>query len=152
MMILRQACLAAAGLVATAAVLHASDPVGVYSRIDKVVMEPDERAPQRLQVWGVFSIADRRNADDYLPARAGYLYFTLPDDGRMARAEWSDLKSIAGTPQIVAFGSRWGPLPTVRRSGDAPAPPDPYAVNVGLTKINGRTHYGPVRSVLEFHP
>jgi hypothetical protein len=139
-----------AAILAAGVVVHASDPVGVYARIDKVVMEPDERAPQRIQVWGVFAIADPRNGNDYLPARRGYLHFSAPADPTLALREWSDLKSVAGTSQIVAFGSRWRPLPKLREAGEPPAPPDPYAVNIGVMKIHGRTGYAPVRSVLEF--
>ena len=142
----------AAVLAAATIVVHASDPIGVYARIDKVVMEPDDRTPQRIQVWGAFSIADTRNPSDYLPVRHGYLYFMLPGDMSAALREWADLKAVAGTPQIVAFGSRWHSTPSLRRGDEAPRPPDPYAINVGVMKINDRTDYAPVRALIAFKP
>jgi hypothetical protein len=36
---------------------HASGYVGIYAAIDKVVFEPDADHPQRVQVFGVFSVA-----------------------------------------------------------------------------------------------
>src|ERR1043165_3395435 len=39
-------------LVLPALILKASDPVGVYAVIDKVVLEPGETSPQRIQIWG----------------------------------------------------------------------------------------------------
>src|SRR5437870_822109 len=92
-----------AGLIA-----HASDRVAVYAKVDKVVFEPNEQAPERVQVWGVFSVADWRNnnMNDYQPTARGYLYFTLGKNPEIARREWTDLKSVAGTNQIVAFGLR----------------------------------------------
>jgi hypothetical protein len=141
-----------AALLSTALIVQASDRTGVYTRVDKVVMEPDDRAPQRIQVWGVFSMADPRNGDDYLPADRGYLYFRLPEDATLARREWADLKAVAGTPQIVAFGSRWPSVPRLRQADEAPGAPDVYRINVGVVKINGRTDYAPVRALMSFKP
>jgi hypothetical protein len=152
----RQSYLAALGTAAllswAMSVVHASDRTGVYARIDKVVMEPDDRAPQRIQIWGVFSMADVRNPFDYLPAHAGYLYFSLPGNTTLALREWTDLRAVAGTSQIVAFGSRWQPQPTLRAQGEAPQAPDPYPLNVGVMKINGRTDYAPVQALMAFKP
>lgn len=141
-------------------VLQASDRTGIYARIDKVVMEPNEQAPQRIQVWGVFALAEPKDPNDYLPAARGYLYYTLPPglsraDGSsaaLALREWADLKSVAGTNQIVAFGARWSKSPTrvrVRKADERPESPDAYAMDIGLRTIT-RTDYAPVRSVIEF--
>jgi len=37
-------------------VLLASDPVGVYCLVDKVVLEPNETSPERIQISGTFSL------------------------------------------------------------------------------------------------
>src|SRR5947199_9906383 len=58
---------------------HASDPVGIYAVVEKVVFEPSESAPERIQIWGAFALTDGRSGDGYLRAQRGYLYFTLPD-------------------------------------------------------------------------
>jgi hypothetical protein len=143
---------ALAALCVTAVAAHASDRTGVYARIQKVVMEPDDRTPQRIQIWGVFSIADSRNADDYLPAQRGYLYFNLPADATLALREWADLKAVAGTSQIVAFGSRWESRPRLRGLTDVPQTPDLYPLNVGVVKVTGRADYAPVRALIAFEP
>jgi hypothetical protein len=45
----------------------------------------------------------------------GYLYFKLPEGNEQAvvKAEWSDLKGVAGTGQAVAFGN-WGLVGNVK--------------------------------------
>jgi hypothetical protein len=141
----------AAVVVAGSLVVHASDPIGVYARIDKVVMEPDRGAPQRIQVWGVFSIADARSRSAYLPVHSGYLYFSMPSNTQALR-EWADLERVAGTQQIVGFGSRWGSPLRVRESGEAPGAPDSYVINIGVVKINSQTNYAPVRALITFKP
>jgi hypothetical protein len=98
--------------------LIASGPLGIYGIVDKVVFEPNERAPERVQLWGAFAYVDGADNQSTAisPARRGYMYFRLPDGAEgefnrrrieAIRAEWSDLKSVAGTGQAVGFG-RWG--------------------------------------------
>src|SRR5437016_6724617 len=88
----------------------ASDFTGVYSRIDRVVLEPATGAPDRVQIWGVFSIAKADNRNDYEAPVRGYLYFKLDRDAAAARNEWNDLKSVAGTGEVVAFSVRNAPM------------------------------------------
>ncbi|HJZ98335.1 MAG TPA: hypothetical protein VKE70_17615 [Candidatus Solibacter sp.] len=122
----------------------ASDFTGVYARIDRVEMESD-----RVQIWGVFSVAKTTDRNDYEKPVRGYLYFTLDRDGQAARNEWSDLKSLAGTGEVVAFSVRGAPI-RVRNSGDPSSNPDPYRTNMGIVKVRGRTDYEPVRAVRDF--
>jgi hypothetical protein len=136
-------------LAGAAAGLHASDRVAVYARVDRVVLMPNASAPTTIQVFGVFSVADRKNPNDYQAPAKGYLYFRLPGDEQLARREWADLQSVAGTPQIVAFGNRYTMTARVRPEKEAPAAPDLYDVDAGLTKINGRTDYAPIRALLD---
>jgi hypothetical protein len=97
---------------------HASGPVGIYGIVEKVVFEPNERAPERIQVWGAFAYAEGAGgrALSISPAKRGYLYFKLPtvipgfteaSQLETVRKEWADLKAVAGTGQAIAFGS-WG--------------------------------------------
>src|SRR5689334_1269098 len=62
----------------------ASDPTGVFALIDKVVLEPNDTAPERIQVWGAFAVAEQKdrdpNRDAYKAAEKGYLYFSLPSE------------------------------------------------------------------------
>ena len=103
-------------LLATAAPLtHASGAVGIYGIIEKVTFAPNAQSPDRVQVQGAFVVFDRwvngapRTA---VPAR-GYLSFQLPvrtQEAEVARREWADLASVAGTGTAVAFSSfsMWG--------------------------------------------
>lgn len=132
------------GLCAAA---RASDPVGIYAVVDRVVLEPNAEAPERIQVWGVFALADRTTRQ-YEPAARGYLYFALSEKkADAARKEWSDLQRLAGDGECVALGGRYQPKPKVRRADEKPASPDPYPVGSGLTKMKGETEYPPVRAV-----
>lgn len=79
----------------------ASGPVGVYGIVERVVFEPNEASPERVQVWGVFAYVDgcganrppvagppvecgvsaaraANGASGISPAERGYLYFKLP--------------------------------------------------------------------------
>ena len=104
---------AAAWWMSGSAFVSASGPLGIYGIIERVVFEPDERNPQRVQIWGAFAYADldAPGGTSPSPIRRGYLYFRLPEAGRAApqtvRREWHDLRSVAGSGQAVAFG-RWG--------------------------------------------
>lgn len=139
-----------AALIALVATLPAlaSDRVAVYAKVDRVVLEPSEQAPDTIQIWGTFSIAQPNNFNDYKPAARGYLYYRLPEKADLARREWGDLKAVAGTGQIVAFGSRFEGTPRLRPANEAPGKPDAYSINAGLTKVNGRTDYPPIRALI----
>jgi hypothetical protein len=136
--------------VASAALAHASDPTGVYARVDRVVLKPNSDSPQTIQIWGVFSMAKPNNRNDYLPAARGYLYFKLAGNIEAARKEWADLKGVAGTGQIVAFGSRYDPPARLRKADERVENPDPYSTNIGLQKVRSRTDWPPVRALLDY--
>jgi hypothetical protein len=102
-------------IVLDVAAPHASGPAGIYAIVERVVFEPNERAPERVQVWGAFALADGgldRPLTTSAPTR-GYLYFKMPAatsgvaspaDVTRIRREWNDLKAVAGTGQAVGFG------------------------------------------------
>ena len=113
---------ATALLAAAAASTHASDPNGIYAFVDRVVIEPSDANPERIQIWGGFALAKTENRDDYHHAERGYLYFKLrPGDEEICKKEWADLKSVAGTSQMVAFGSRPENKAITLRKADAKA-------------------------------
>jgi hypothetical protein len=132
-----------------AGIAQASDPIAVYAVIDKVVMEPNAENPERIQIWGVFALAIPNNANDYQPPQRGYLYFRLPAAGNVARAEWNDLKTMAGTGKAVAFGSRWTRHAQVRKPDQKVENPDSYDFGTGVVKLRSDTEYAPVKSLLE---
>lgn len=96
------------------------DPTGVYGVVDRIVFEPAGAAPERVQVWGVFALADgigvtngevtRIEMAKYHRARRGYLYYTVNRrDESATRRDWSALETLAGTGTPVAFGAFFPP-------------------------------------------
>jgi len=45
-------------LVAAGGRLAATGEVGIYAILTRVVMEPNETAPERIQLWGVFTLGE----------------------------------------------------------------------------------------------
>ena len=124
-----RAVLACALLAIPAWTAAPSGPIGIYGIVEKVVLEPNETAAERIQVWGAFAYADLGTAAGTAsPIRRGYMYFTLPHasiaPAETIRREWTDLKSVAGTNQAVAFG-RWGYIAAFNAldPGLRPSPP-----------------------------
>jgi hypothetical protein len=127
-----------AALLVVAGAAPASDPVGIYGRIEKVVTEPGRGDAERVRIFGVFRLAKpRAGGDEYQPAAYGYLYYTLaPGKADESRTEWKDLKSMEHTGKVVAFAGRYQKLGTVRKVAERPEKPDEYPVANGLEEIN----------------
>ena len=133
-----------------AASVRASDPIGVFAKIDKVVMEPNDTSPERIQLWGSFCLANPKDRDSYLPPEKGYLFFKLPTEkAEVARTEWHDLKASAGSGEVIGFGSRHSTTKaTVRAAKDKPENPDVYSVGFGLVKSKQRgASYPPIKAL-----
>jgi hypothetical protein len=134
-------CAAALAALLAPSVARASDPVGIYGFVERVVFEPGEAAPERIQVWGAFALAKPSpgNFDYSIPER-GYMYFKLrPGDEAICKKEWADLKSVASTNQIIAFGARHSqPQPTLRKPDAKPEGPDTHPTGLGVTRIQDR--------------
>lgn len=134
--------LAVAALLLTAVAARASDPIGIYAVIDKVVLEPQEGSPKRAQVWGVFRLA-AGGGDTYAAPVRGYLYYGLtPGKEEACRREWADLKKVAGTGQCVGLGGRYQAKGTVRRANQEAKNPDRYPVAFGLERIDNDNPIG----------
>ena len=131
------------------AAVYASDLVGAYALIDKVVMEPNDQNPERVQVWGVFALARANDVNYYQAPQRGYLYFRLPGQADLARAEWKDLKSVAGTGKVIALGSRFNMKAQVRKADQKPENADAYDLATGVVKVRSDTDYAPIKSLLE---
>ena len=137
-------------IAASSTLAYASDPTAVFARVDKVVLEPNDNSPETIQIWGVFSVADPTKPNAYLPAARGYLYYRVSANEETARKEWADLKGVAGTDQIVAFGSRWREKTRLRKKDEKPANPDPYQLGTGVHKVGGNPNYEPIRAIKDF--
>ena len=138
---------ALACVIAGTAIVVASDRIGVYAVVDKVVFEPNDQNPERIQIWGAFAVATRNDRDNYDSVQRGYLYFTADRSDTMTRAEWNDLKSVAGTRQIVGFSSRFGQTVRVRAGADKPATPDAYVTGIGVNKVRANLDYAPIKAL-----
>jgi len=124
-------------------VLRASDMVGVYGVVEKVTIEPSDKAPERIQLWGAFSFADSKNGSAYGPAQRGYLYYSCPSGQEsICRKEWSDLKSVAGKGTGVGFGFRYADKGRVRKADEKASSPDPYPIERGLVKVENASDRG----------
>lgn len=133
-------------LSASVLAARASDPVGIYAVVQKVVFEPSDSSPERVEIRGAFALA--KGADDhYERARRGYLYFKLnPEKATECRNEWADLKKMAGTGEFVAFGSRHGTLGRLRAPEEPVKDPDVYPIAWGVSKVR-RSDYGPIKEL-----
>lgn len=130
-------------LVVLTVALKASDMVGVYGVIEKVVLEPTDAAPERIQIWGAFALADRNSGSTYGPAQRGYFYFTCPQGQEsVCRKEWADLKSLAGKSTGVGFGHRYQPTGRIRKADEKAATPETYPIQMGIVRIENASDRG----------
>jgi hypothetical protein len=144
--------LALAVVFALALPVHASDPVGIYCLVERVVFEPNNSGPATVQIWGAFSIAIPRETpgadamkgtygsagtgDLYGPVQRGYMYFTCaPGQATLCRNEWNDLNRMAAAREPVGFGGRRMANGTVRSATTPVANPDRYPLNIGVVPI-----------------
>jgi hypothetical protein len=107
----RNAILVLASLFVLTVNVRASGPAGVYAIIEKVTLEPNEAAAERILISGAFSFVQGGIQRPYATSKPqrGSMYFRIPANASEAqkqtiRREWADLKTIAGTGQAVAFG------------------------------------------------
>jgi hypothetical protein len=142
---------AAAVLVCQPAV--ASYPCGIYARIDKVELGPDETKPQWIKIHGDFILV--KTSGRLSEPERGFMYFSLVEGKEdLCRLEWADLKAMARPGKFdrncVAFGSahaeredklaRDGFSPNVHKGGaGADAAAIPYPLNQGLSRLRTST-------------
>jgi hypothetical protein len=117
-------------------IANASGPIAVYALVDKVSFEPNADKPELVRISGVFITAEERS-DVYSAPQRGSLYFALPKQNRdLALREWTDLKSVAGTRQVVGLGSSWAAKVRVIKPDEEAHAADDYPLGNGLIKIN----------------
>ena len=124
-----------------------------YARVDEVVFEPNGDQPERIQISGVFVMEEPSGAGYAVPRR-GYLYLTLPSEGRdlpVIRNEWNEWKKVAGTRQVVRFYTTLyqGDQVRVRAPDEEPSVPDATPTRL-VMPVRSDTEYAPVKVLLEF--
>ena len=141
--------LLAAVFVLAGTSVRASDPIGVFAKIDKVVLEPNDTSPERIQLWGSFCLADAKDRNSYLAPEKGYLYYKLPaEKSEAALKEWNDLKATAGSGNVIGLGSRFVAKAKVRSANEKPENADVYPVAFGLVKSSQRgSSYAPIKAL-----
>src|SRR5262245_8543137 len=105
-MMYRTACvLGLAAVLLAVGTAQASDPIGGYLIVDRVVLD-DKEAPTTIQIWGSFALATRTGGKTFADPERGYLYYKAPAGKEaLCRTEWKDLSKMAGTGQVIGFGS-----------------------------------------------
>ena len=114
-----------AAALSSAAPSVRKDYNGVYGIIDSAIVEPSAESPERIQLWGTFSLAntitivdgklDRVELGAYHPPARGYLYYTMnPANVAETREEWAAFTVLAGTGEPVAFGGSFPPPDSTR--------------------------------------
>ncbi len=98
--------------LAPAAVFAKNVSIGIYAVIDQVTFEPDGASPKLVRISGVFVVPIPMSSGDYRTPQRGYLYFRIrPRMEQASRKDWDQLKSTAGTGQVVGFAQYWVPNP-----------------------------------------
>jgi hypothetical protein len=141
--------LAIAALLAAGGAAQASDPIGGYLIVDRVVLEP-ANAPTTIQIWGSFVLAAEFGGRAWSAPERGYLsYKTVPGKEAVCRKEWNDMKNAAGTSQVIGFGSSYElkNLGAVRKATEKPQAPLPYPLGVGLVKVERESGHVPIRTL-----
>jgi hypothetical protein len=71
----------------------------------------------------------------YSAPQRGYPFALRHKTGAGLR-EWADLKSVAGTRQVVGLGSSWASQVRVRKPDEEPKSPDTHPLGNGMVKVN----------------
>ena len=130
--IFRPMIVAACAVAALSVPAAASDPLGVYCMIDKVVLEPSD-CPDRAQIWGACMPS---NSPRPAAPKRGFFYYTAkPGQEEIARHEWADLKRVAGKEIAVGFGRRNYPAGTFRAVDAKVEAPDEYPIHLGVVEL-----------------
>src|SRR5262249_51349579 len=128
----------------------ASERIGYFAVIDRGVMEPDDPAPRRVQLWGAVTMGGGADGRSYTTPARGYLYCAARA-GKEAEClkEWRDFERAASKGEVIGFGrsSRLAEFDKLRKPTDKVQKPTPYPLNFGLVKIRADANWSPVREL-----
>jgi hypothetical protein len=119
----------------------ASGPIAVYALVERVIFEPNENTPARVQIWGTFAVAKSQYSSSYSAAEKGYLYYKIDsaqNTEQATRTVLADLKKIAGTGEVVGFGGGYftpQEVGKVRKGTQKPADPDAFPIGNPVTHL-----------------
>jgi hypothetical protein len=121
----KHACLlGVASFLWTSTQAFAGGPPPAQLVVEKIVFEPNEKAPKRVQIWGQFALLD--NGAHYGAPVKGYLYYEI-EQGKeeKAKKEIDVVKKAAGRKYVVSFGHCGYPdvKAQLRKPGVKPASP-----------------------------
>ena len=125
-------------VMALSSEVKAGGPPPVCMVVDEIVLEPDGKAPTRIQVWGTF-IFCKANATYDRPV-SGYLYYTAEKGKEDAsRKEWAKLQKLVADKHIVAWGSCGRPKVDghLRAASEKPKSPLVFPLDENETFTNG---------------
>jgi hypothetical protein len=132
----------AAGLIAALAIVveaRAGGPPPVCMVVDKLIFEPNQEAPTRVQIWGTFSFLKKNTT--YGEPVQGYLYYALAKGKEeQCRQEWARLEKLVADKHVVAFGLCGSPKVDghLRQSAEKLRSPDVFPVTEnGFTNGDG---------------
>ena len=126
---------------------------GIYAIVDQVTFEPNDNSPNFVRISGVFVVPVPMSSGFYRRPQKGYLYFRIaPGTEQATRRDWSELRAVAGSGKVVAFGEYWVANPddprgnphhslevTVHAEGES-ATPEVYPISVGVMKADDMVH------------
>jgi len=135
-----------------------SEFTAIYALVERVVLEPDDKNPQRIQLWGAFA-TNRSTANP----KKGFMYFKLPPSQQAtALKEWADFKATAGTGRVVSFGATaffgnsqatadayYASLGRVRAASEKAQSPDVYTLNFGISTVSNPTIIEALKKMLK---
>jgi hypothetical protein len=82
--------------------------IGVYAIVDKLTFEPDAVSAKFVRISGVFVVPLVMSSGGYRKPRRGYIYCRVALGRESStRAEWNELKTLAGSGKVVGFGQYW---------------------------------------------
>jgi hypothetical protein len=111
---------------------RAGGPPPICMVVDKVVLEPNEQAPTRIQIWGTFVLL--KNHSDYGEPVTGYLYYAAaPGKEAECRKEWANLRRLSTEKHVIGFGACGRPNVDghVRMAGDKRVAPNVFPLGEG---------------------